>query len=353
MLKIWLDDIKESDILAKPVISDSGQVLLYEGALLKKDVVRKLTDNNIETIYIMDRANEKSVEVYNPETIQMNMSETFTEVINKKVRFDNDEEFSKITESAKNIINEMLSDPEVMSSVIEIKRKADNIYGHLLAVSSLSTIMAIKLGFGEQDVKDIALGALMHDIGLCDMGVPYINVEMDRMPAVDKLNYRKHVIIGYEMIQKCSFVNETIKTIVLSHHEKNDGSGYPFHKISERIDRKVKVVAICDYLDELVNGIGYKKRPIYEVIEMLRGTGYKYFDFDMLNVLTQTVVWFPNGSHVITNSGEIGEVIGQNKGLPDRPIIKLVKDASGNPFVREPVKDLTECLTLFITDTVD
>ena len=198
------------------------------------------------------------------------------------------------------------------------------------------------------------MGALLHDIGLCDVTVNFFDVEMDRMPAAEKLNYRRHVISGYERVQSIKWLNDTVKTIVLSHHERVDGSGYPFHKVAERIPPEVRLVSICDHFDEMVNGIGYKKRKIHEVVEYFRTDEAYLFDYDMTSQDMTTVAWFPNGTQVVTNDREVGVVISQNRGLPDRPVIKIIKTADGiDCSSKNIIKDLTECLTIFIVGTVE
>ena len=73
----------------------------------------------------------------------------------------------------------------------------------------------------------------------------------------------------------------------------------------------------------------------------------------MLMKVLNNIAWFPNGSKVITNENEVGIIIKQNKGLADRPIIKIIRDSSGNDLEDGPVKNLLECLTVFIVDTAD
>ena len=127
----------------------------------------------------------------------------------------------------------------------------------------------------------------------------------------------------------------------------------PFHKRGKDIGDEVMLVAICDTFDEMIKGIGYEQKKIHEVIEYLRTVAAYSFDYDMLIKVLSNIAWFPNGSKVITNENEVGIIIKQNKGLADRPIIKIIRDSSGNELKDGPVKNLLECLTVFIVDTTD
>ena len=72
-----------------------------------------------------------------------------------------------------------------------------------------------------------------------------------------------------------------------------------------------------------------------------------------MSCIIKNIAWYPNGSMVRTNEGEEAIVVSQNRGLPDRPVIRIVKNADGTPCNQNLVKDLTECLTLFLTDIIE
>lgn len=202
-------------------------------------------------------------------------------------------------------------------------------------------------------MKKKALGALLHDIGIVDVKTYYMDTDVDRLPADEKFDYRKHVFNGYEKVKLCDWMTERTKNIILGHHEKVNGMGYPFHKRGKDISEEVMLVAICDTFDEMIKGIGYEQKKVHEVIEYLRTVAAYSFDYDMLIKVLSNIAWFPNGSKVITNENEVGIIIKQNKGLADRPIIKIIRDSSGNDLKDGPVKNLLECLTVFIVDTTD
>lgn len=355
MKKINVNELKSNQILARAVVNENENILLYEGARIRKEHIQKLIENDIKEVYIQDII-PKDAKVYQIEDIERESVEVIKDIVENRINMEieSEEDIGIITETAVNIIRDVVLNVDVSNCMIEVKRKSDDLYSHMLSVASLSVIMGIKLGFSENRLRDIAIGALLHDIGLCEVTVPFFDVEMDRMPAADKLYFRRHVITGYEKVQKIKWINETVKMIVLSHHERIDGSGYPFHKTAEKIQPEVRLVAICDHFDEMVNGIGYKKHKIYEVVEYFRTNEAYMFDYELMTQILTTIAWFPNGSKVYTNDGEIGIVLKQNRGLPDRPVIQIIQTSDGTGCrAKNIVKDLTECLTVFITGTTE
>ena len=351
MIVVNVNDIPDNAILARDVRNESGVVLLGKGYEITPDIVDKLIENDIHSVWI--NIHGKEVDTFSTETIQDDIFEGISQAIESKIRFKDENEMKQISEKTYEIIRKIIQDENVMNCMINVKRKTDNIYFHMINVAILSIVMSIKIGLHEKCLMDIGKGALLHDIGLCDVEIEYQNVEVDKLSSKDKMIYRRHVIEGYEIIRKYEWISDMVKLIVLSHHEKDDGSGYPFHKKSDRIPLEVKIVAVCDYFDEMVNGIGFERKKVYEVVEYLRTIGAYLFDFDVVTKIISNIAWFPNGSKVIINDGNIAEIISQNKGLPDRPIIRLIQDSNGNYYEEKIIKDLTECLTVFIIDTVE
>ena len=352
MKEVLVEDLEENMVLAKPIERANGTVLMYEGAILKAEHIEKIKENFIESVFISDEV-KTGPQVYTVAAIKQESVEKIKDVIQHRIHTRNDDEMASISETAVNIISDVVNNVDVSNCMLNVKRESNDLYGHMLSVASLATIMGIKVGFSETQLKDVCTGALLHDIGLTEVTTPFFDIEMDRMPAVEKLNYRRHVINGYERAQSFDWCSDMVKNIILSHHERVDGSGYPFHKIAERIPIEVRLVAICDHFDEMVNGIGYKKRKIYEVVEYFRTSEAFLFDYDLLAQVTTTIAWFPTGSLIVTNEGEVAEIIQQNSGLPDRPVIRIVKNADGSPCRENTIKDLTECLTTFIVETAE
>lgn len=351
MIVVGINDIPENAVLAREVRNEYGVVLLGEGYAITPDIVEKLIENDIQTVWI--KVIGKEVDTFSTESVQNDIFEGISQAIESRIRFKDENEMKQISEKTYMIIRQIIQDENVMNCMINVKRKTSDIYTHMINVAIMSIVMGIKLGVQEKQLVDIGKGALFHDIGLCDMELEYKNIEVDKLSAKEKMIFRRHVIEGYEVIHKYDWISDMVKLIVLSHHERDDGSGYPFHKKSDRIPLEVKIVGICDYFDEMVNGIGFERKKVYEVVEYLRTVGAYLFDYDVVTKIISNIAWFPNGSVVMINDGNIAEVISQNKGLPDRPIIRMIKDSNGNVYEEKIIKDLTEHLTVFIMDTVE
>jgi hypothetical protein len=92
---------------------------------------------------------------------------------------------------------------------------------------------------------------------------------------------------------------------------------------------------------------------IYQAIEYVKVNAGALYDATIAEKLIESIALYPVGLHVITNEGEIGVVVKQNRYLTDRPIIKMIAHADGSEYQEEVIKDLMKILTLFIVDTTE
>ncbi len=94
----------------------------------------------------------------------------------------------------------------------------------------------------------------------------------------------------------------------------------------------------------------YKVKDAMEYIMSQAGV---QFDFSLVQLFMESVAAYPIGITVITNEGDTAVVVRQNFKFPTRPVIRLLANAQGVPYGENEERDLTKCLTLFITDSVE
>ena len=253
---------------------------------------------------------------------------------------------------AEEIIDSVISEPDVINSMTEIRNVSTDLYTHCISVCSLSTIMALKLKMTKKQVKNIAMGAILHDIGLKYIQAPYIDVDEDKLSPKDELEYKKHTIYGYSSVQDEKWLSDISKEIILFHHERIDGSGFPFQHKGNKLKMEVRIVSVCDEFDSLISGIGNKKLKMYQAIEYMKVHAERDYDGAIVKKLLESVAVYPVGIQVLTNENEVGEVLRQNRDVADRPVIKMIRHSDGSPYTEYKEKDLLKYLTVFIIDTL-
>lgn len=339
-----IEDLKSNEILAVPVISDNNQVLIHADTMLKEEYIEKLRRYNVTSVYVKDAPEYTEKETFEE-------SKAVVEKVFMRHIYKHNQELKKLGEEADKIINGVLSEPEVLESITEVRRISTDIYSHCINVCTMSTIMALKLKMSDKQVRSVAMGAILHDLGLRYMKLPYTDMDIKEMNPSDALEYKKHTIYGYSSLQEEKWLTDTAKEIILFHHERVDGKGFPFQQRAEKLKPEVRLVSLCDDFDSLISGIGGKKMKIYEAIEYIRVNAGIIYDANIAVKFLESVALYPVGMKVITNEGEVGEVVRQNRETTDRPVIKMLKHSDGSDYTYEVEKDLMKFLTLFIVDT--
>lgn len=148
--------------------------------------------------------------------------------------------------------------------------------GHSQRVSDMARTIAEMMGFSKKDVEKIHVAAHLHDIG--KIGVPdAVLNKTDKLSKEEWEAMKKHPSIGAEILSKSEHLSE-LKSIVLCHHERFDGKGYPLGLKGERIPVGARIIAICDSIDAMTSTRSYRKAHdfnfCYEEIRKNLGTMY-------------------------------------------------------------------------------
>lgn len=398
MKKVKVKSLKGNEILALPIVTDGGTVLIHADVELKPELINRAISLGIKSLYIKDYPeevinkenynhivisseddyddvynegqdvsdsecadvkNEKKTEynnkyienhIYKVEETAINSRTIIKNVLEKHI-YRHNSDLKIIGEQAEKIIESVIEEPEVITNITEMRNISTDMYTHCINVCALSTIMALRLKMSEKQVRNISIGAILHDIGLRYIKVPYMNTNETYMNVKDALEYKKHTIFGYSSLQDEGWIPDIAKEIILLHHERIDGKGYPFQHKGDKIKTEVKLVSLCDDFESLISGVGSPKLKIYEAIEYIKANqGIKY-DATITDKLLESVAVYPVGINVITSEGEMGVVVRQNHKFTDRPVIRMLKHADGSQYKDDVEKDLMEYLTLFIVDT--
>jgi len=149
--------------------------------------------------------------------------------------------------------------------------------GHCQRVTAMTIVMARAMGVGEAELRQIARGAFLHDIG--KMGIPdSILRKPGPLTPEETTIMRTHCDIGYQVLERIPFLREASE-IVLSHQEKFDGSGYPRNLKGDQIPLGARVFAVADTLDAMISDRPYRKAlPLGEAKEEIRRHAGTQFD---------------------------------------------------------------------------
>jgi putative nucleotidyltransferase with HDIG domain len=118
---------------------------------------------------------------------------------------------------------------------------------HLRKVSKKSILFAGYLGIKNQELEDLELAALIHDIALTNLPL-VVEYEIIHSQDFYKKSYKNHVQKGYEIAIETG-MNESVASIILQHHEMYDGSGFPNMLKGDAINPLAQILSIVDFVD--------------------------------------------------------------------------------------------------------
>ena len=126
-----------------------------------------------------------------------------------------------------------------------------------------------------EQIYRLALGALLHDLGLRYITVPYINCDINELSEAEAFEYRKHPILAYSVLEEEKWMDPFVKKKVLVHHERRDGSGFPLKQKTR--DTECGILQACDAFDCFISGMECRRMSIQQALEYLvEGTDIFY-----------------------------------------------------------------------------
>lgn len=366
MRLVPVESVKEGSFLAKSIFDDNGRILLREGVRLTDVLMSRVKSLKIYSVYVIDEYSDKEIEdVIKPElrqkairqvkdtfmgigklglTPESNKSKTNTSMKEKAALFDN------IRALADNLIDELVSKKNVLVNLVDIKSMDNYTYQHCVNVSVLSLILGIELKLNRVELYDLCIGALMHDLGKV-MVPKEILQKSSALSTKDFELIKGHSLKGFEYARKMGEISAISRAVILQHHERFDGKGYPDQKKGADIHRYARIVAIADVYDALTSDRPYRRAlSPSEALEYIMANGGSQFDYEMVKAFSRIIVPYPEGSIVRLSTNEFAVVDEVFSNYPLRPKVKIVKSnipARINSFV-----NLVQALDVVIEDQV-
>lgn len=353
MRRIKTEQIKGCEILAKDIYSDGGVVLISEGTILKKDYVEKLLELKITDVFVEDEiSREIQVQDITEEKIREQCSDKLEETM-ERFSYASGEERRELSRVATEVMEGVLLQDEVIYTISNVRSHSKSLYEHSLSVAALAILIAVRAGYTQTETKEIAMGALLHDIGFTNVKEKYQGLILSEQEERVQKEIKRHVVYGYIEVEQQEWIPAISREIILYHHERLDRSGYPFHMSKDKIKPQVRLVAICDSFDNMVYGNLEERKKVHEALdEITKNAGIK-FDAELVKIFLSSVATYPTGTMVSLNTGKNAIVLRQNADNPTRPIVRIVEQNQNGEWIRKDDKDLSEELALFIVDTIE
>ena len=393
MKKIFVKDLKEGIIFSAPVYIEGNNLLVPAGVAVRGKDITRLNSWGIESVETdgvivvpspriekakaepVPAATGKDASKKAPPVSRTSSLLSLPEVQENKGAYRSYLELIERVDEicsgiASGISVEARSIDNISSRLLQTVREQRNSFiGYILGgeikdhemakclvnTAILAALIAQEMKLPHHKILQIVTGALLHDVGMLRMPQEIVE-KKGSLSAAELQRIQSHPLYTYKIVNKELLYPEDVGLIVLQHHERWDGEGYPRHISGTSIDLGARIVSVADAFEAMVSQKPYRNSMMgYQAMKNLLSDNLRRFDPDVIKAFIQTMGIYPIGSIILLNNGALARVVEVEGTAPLRPKIKVLIDEFGKVFKHDEgdVIDLLVEKSLFIARAVD
>jgi HD-GYP domain-containing protein (c-di-GMP phosphodiesterase class II) len=345
---IPVQSLMEGMVIAKSLYDINQQLLLREGTTVQKGYIERIARLGYQGIYIDDEIS-KDIEVKDVirDELRMKAIQSVKDafIYNDLSTLSGQKQAKQKIDVTKmlitNIVEEILENKDTMINLIDLKFFDDYTFFHSVNVAVLSILIGAELGLSREQLFNLGLASILHDIGKIFIDKDILN-KPEALTESEYTTIRKHSEYGYTYLKNTFEIPAAVYVAVLQHHEHYNGLGYPNQKSKEDISLLGRIICVADVYDALTSNRPYRKGLLpSEAMEYIMANGGIMFDIKLTKIFARKVAPYPVGTYVRLSTGDLGIVVKNNSEACMRPIVKVFVDKYGNK-VSPQIIDLKE-----------
>ncbi|HYF95198.1 MAG TPA: HD-GYP domain-containing protein [Symbiobacteriaceae bacterium] len=351
--------------LARPILLPDGRMFLSKGAVLRESYVAPLLEQGIVSVYVV---NELAPDVVAADVVSDHARQGLTGELRSVLRqiqpavaeasrrsaarIASGLSLDKLKPAVDKIMDELMLNRHVVVNLKDLRSADDYTLGHSVNVCILSTLLGTVTGLAPAEIKDLSVGALLHDIGKT-VTPPAILGKPARLTAEETAIMNRHTTDGWNILKEQRDITYRAAIVALQHHERWGGGGYPQGLQGEQIYRYSRICAVADCYDAMTSDRAYRPGlSSVRALELLTTDMSAFFEPELVAQFTQFVAPYPVGSLVQITGGRQAVVVEVVQGKTYRPRVRPVLDAQGQALPGDQEIDLSERPDVEITGLI-
>ncbi len=308
--------------IAETIHNDLGAEMIVENTILDRQILNRMESMGVleVKVYAEDSTKLKanySKNIYDKYEQNIQVMKNIMANVAVGVPLD----MSKVRSITDTISSGIYSSSDITGPLSLAKDIENYIYTHSINVSFMAMTIGKWMGCSERTIKHLTQAGLLHDIGKCKISNDILD-KPGELTEKEFATIKQHPRYSYDILNQIDSIHKDVLLGILTHHEREDGTGYPIGITSEKINIIGKIVAVADIYDAMTSERVYRKRQTpFEVFELMQNGSFGKLHPVILNKFIKNMAEHYRGSRVALNNGEEGEVVFINYNKVSRPIV--------------------------------
>jgi putative nucleotidyltransferase with HDIG domain len=248
----------------------------------------------------------------------------------------------KVEKAAESVVESIQRNPDTLISLSQLKGYDEYTYTHSVGVSILITSLANSMGYKGERLVQAGIGGLLHDIGKMRVPESILNKPGKYTDWEFKV-MKKHPEHGLEIVKDRKKLSDFSRTVIIQHHERFNGRGYPYGLKGPQIDEVGLISAVADVYDALTSNRVYRSAwPPQKALALIFQGADDDYSRRIVELFTKHLGIYPAGSFVRLVSGAMGVVTKIDRGNLLAPSIAVLFDEYGKRLDKPMEWDLAE-----------
>ncbi|MDO8890258.1 MAG: HD-GYP domain-containing protein [Sulfurimicrobium sp.] len=256
------------------------------------------------------------------------------------IRLGQQIEMEKVEPLVENMVDSIFRHQDALIPLARLKTHDEYTFQHSVSVCALMVAFARGLSLSRDIIKEIAIGALLHDVGKAKVPDSILN-KPAKLTDAEFGKMKSHVVQSIIILQNTPGISQIALDVAGQHHERFDGTGYPNKLKGDEISLYGQMGAIVDVYDAITSDRVYHKgMPPTEALKKLLEWSKFHFDPEMVQTFIRTLGIYPSGSLVRLSNNRLGIVLEQNAEKMLQPKVKVFYHADKQHYLPPEELDL-------------